>query len=167
MKTCPSISYHMSIFFPIFFIACLQNYRTIRTDQWPRVTHSTALRGLNLGKAETNSARSKGSSTSTEPGTPSWWVVLCWHSVDGIAMLKYGHPWPGSSEVPWNWRFCSPQKSHNIACFGEPGQLLDGNTVVVDSLNAQQVKTRCLRYSSPMKEQTGKAGKPPVDQGNT
>jgi hypothetical protein len=29
------------------------------------------------------------------------------------------------------------------------------------------VKARCLRYSSPMKEQTGKAGKPPVDQGNT
>lgn len=49
---------------------------------------------------------------------------------------------------------------------GEPEQLLDGNTVAVDSLNAQVFPSRCLRYSSPMKEQTGKAGKPPVDQGN-
>ena len=161
MKTCPSIS-HVH-FLPEFFPACLQDHRTIRIDQWPHATHSTALRGLNLGKAETNSARSKGSSTSTEPGTPSWWGC---YAGGGIAMLKYGHPWPGSSEVPAFWESCSPQKSHNIACFGEPEQLLDGNTVAVDSLNVQ-VKVRCLRYSSPMKEQTGKAGKPPVDQGNT
>ena len=38
MKTCPSIS-HVH-FLPDFFLACLQDHRTIWIDQWPRVLNS-------------------------------------------------------------------------------------------------------------------------------